>query len=412
MAASQDQQRRPVIVIGAGPAGLSSALGLRALGVPVCLLEAEPEDRVRPGSRALYVHRDSLRLLERMRSGVGTVIADRGIRWHGRRTFYRGRLVFARDHPETSGAAGRWPPPYASLRQVETEGFLLAACRAAGVELVWSARVDEVRSGSAGIELCTADGRAWTSGYLIAADGARSCVRARIGRTMQGDRSNSYHVVVDLADDPASPAAARLRTFHYHHPGLDGRHVLVVPFAGGRQVDLQCHRDEDPDELLTETRLRAWLPKVVEPGYLDRVLWVSRYPFLQLVADSFVDENRRVLLVGEAAHLYAPFGARGMNSGIADAAAASGAVAAALTADSPDRAWHAVDRYNTTRRSAAENNRDAAGRALAHMRPRGMVPRVRQRAAAALTPVVPRFGEWLEKAPYGPRIAASATGTY
>jgi len=409
MAPESDCPVHPALVVGAGPVGLTSALALRALGVPVRLLEAEPEDRVRPGSRALYVHQDSLALLDRMRPGLGSAIAERGIRWSGRRTLFGGRQVFARDHPEPP--AGGALPPYACLRQIETEGFLLDACRAAGVEFAWSARVRTVRTTPEQVEVVAEDGRSWSSRYVVAADGGRSAVRAAIGRSMVGGRSDSHHVVVDLADDPEAPEPA-LRTFHYRHPRLDGRHVLVVPFAGGRQVDVQCRPDEDPDDLLDARRLREWLPRVVDPSYLDRILWAARYPFLQLVADSFVDEHRRVLLAGEAAHLFAPFGARGMNSGFADADAAATAVATALTATGPEEARGAVEDYATERSAAARHNRDAAGAALSHMRPRSAVRRGLQRGAAALAPALPRLGEWLEKAPYGPRTAATAHGTY
>ena len=403
-----DRAEGPVHVVGAGPAGLTAALGLRALGVPVRVLEAEQEARVRPGSRALYVHRDSLRTLERVSPGLGAAVAGHGIQWSGRRTHYRGRPVFARDHPPGTGSG---LPPYASLRQLDTEKHLMAACRAAGVEFSWSAQVHKVLADDATVEVHAADGRSWTGRYLIAADGARSAVRTAIGRTMVGGRSEAHHVVVDLADDAEDPDPT-LREFHYHHPGLDGRHVLLVPFAGGRQIDLQCRPDEDPDALLEPARLRGWLPSVVHPSYLGRVLWTSRYPFLQLVADSFVDDSRRVLLAGEAAHLFAPFGARGMNSGIADADAAATAVATALAADTRARARAAVDEYDRVRRGAAVHNRDAAGSALAHMRPARRRQRMRQRAAARLAPVLPRAGEWLEKAPYGPRTTATPTSTY
>lgn len=399
---------RQLVVVGAGPAGLTAALGLRALGRDVLVLEAECDDRVRPGSRALYVHRDSLRTFERIRPGLGRTVADHGIQWSGRRTRYQGRTVFTRDHAAPAGAG---IPPYSSLRQIDTEAHLMAACRAAGVAFEWSARIEEVRSGPDGVEVRAADGRRWSTPYLIAADGARSSVRASVGRTMVGGRSEAHHVVIDLADDERDPADTR-RVFHYHHPGLGGRHVLVVPFAGGRQIDLQCRPDEDPDALLTDDALRTWLPEVVEPGYLDRILWTSRYPFLQLVADSFVDEHHRVLLAGEAAHLFAPFGARGMNSGIADADAAAVAVSTALTATTRGRARAAIEDYGRLRHAAAVHNRDAAGSALAHMRPDRWWGRLRQRVAANGSGVAPAWGEWLERAPYGPRTLATPTSTY
>jgi 3-(3-hydroxy-phenyl)propionate hydroxylase len=181
---------------------------------------------------------------------------------------------------------------------------------------------------------------------------------------------------------------------------VDGLTVLRVPFAGGFQIDLQGRDGDPPEAYGTLEAVRRWLPSVVGEGYDDRILWVSTYRFLQVVADRFADEHRRVLLVGEAAHLFPPFGARGMNSGIADADAAADAVLTALA--DPQRAGEAVEEFATTRNAAARYNSDAAGAALAQLRP-GRVVRAKQLAAAALAPVVPQCGSWLEHAPYGPR---------
>lgn len=388
---------------------MTAALGLRALGVDVTVLSDEPEERVRPGSRALYVHHESLRTLERVHPGLGLTVAQRGIQWSGLRTHYNSRLVYAKDFAAKGRATGL--PPYTSLRQIDTESHLLAACREAGAVFEWSAQVTTVTSGEDAVEVATADGRRWRASYVVGADGSRSTIRSAIGRTMLGGRSEAYHVVIDLADDPQRQDPTQ-RAFHYHHPGMEGRHVLVVPFAGGRQVDVQCRPDEDPDALLTDEALAQWLPRVVDFSYLDRILWRSRYPFLQHVADSFVDDSRRVLLAGEAAHLFAPFGARGMNSAIADADAAATAIGTALTATSTARARSAVEDYDRLRRTAALHNRDAAATALSHMRPSGWAAKARLRAAGQGARIVPSLGRWLEKAPYGPRTPATSLSVY
>lgn len=389
-----------VLVVGAGPVGLSAALALRAHGLPVVLLEADPRDRERPGSRALFVHRESLELLDAMRPGLAAEIAGYGRTWHTRRTLYRGREVYARTFPPPSGT-----PPFTSLRQLDTERFLLAACEDAGVECVWGARVAGVRVDPAGVTLTGEDGRVWTGTHAVAADGARSTIRRELGIPLQGGHGDGFHVVADIADVPGA-ALPLERVFHYQHPGLGGRTVLRVPFTGGFQVDLQCRDDDAPEAYGTEEAVRRWLPAVVGEGYGERILWVSTYRFLRKVAAVFTDPHRRVLLAGEAAHLFPPFGARGMNSGIADAAAAAGAVAAGTVG--------AVDRFAAERRAAALFNSAAAGAALEQLRPRRRTVRVKQRTAAALAPVLPWCGSWLEHAPYGPRHGAPAVagGTY
>jgi 3-(3-hydroxy-phenyl)propionate hydroxylase len=121
------------------------------------------------------------------------------------------------------------------------------------------------------------------------------------------------------------------------------------------------------------------------------------------VADAFTDRHRRVLLVGEAAHLFAPFGARGMNSGMADAVVAASAIHTALSSNRVALARDAVERFGTARREAAGRNRAAAGAALAHLVGGGVVGRARRRAAVMTARYVKRAGEWLDDAPYGIR---------
>ncbi|MFH8659854.1 FAD-dependent monooxygenase [Streptomyces afghaniensis] len=384
----------PVLVVGAGPVGLSAALALRAHGLPAVVLEAEPEDRERPGSRALFVHRETLGLLDAMRPGLAAEITSYGRTWHTRRTLYRGREVYSRTFPPSSG-----PPPFTSLRQTDTERFLRAACAQAGVEFVWGARVTGVSAGEREVRLTGEDGRVWSGAFAIAADGARSRVRRELGIALEGTHGEGFHVVVDVADVPGAELPLE-RVFHYEHPGVGGRSVMRVPFTGGFQVDLQCRDDDRPEEFGTEEAVRRWLPSVVGDGYGERILWVSTYRFLRKVAAAFTDPHRRVLLAGEAAHLFPPFGARGMNSGIADAAAAAEAIAAGT--------GEAVAGFAEVRRAAALFNSAAAGAALDHLRPRRRIVRVRQRTAAALAPVLPWCGSWLEHAPYGPRHGAPA----
>jgi 3-(3-hydroxy-phenyl)propionate hydroxylase len=398
----------PVIVVGAGPVGLTAALAVRAAGLPATILEAEAEKRTRPGSRAIYVHGTTLRVLERLRPELGTRLAERGVVWPTRRTLWRDREVFARTYSKPPGAG---LPHFTSLPQTTVEQLLLAACRESGVEIDWESRVSGVTTGNSGVVLEIPSKPPRMTPYVIGADGARSAVREAIGIELEGSRSANSYVIVDVAEDWSAPRPIE-RVFHYEHPAVGGRNVLLVPFAGGWRADLQCNEDDDPESFSNPAGARAWIEKTLGKKYGERITWVSTYQFLQVVARSFIDANARVLLVGEAAHLFAPFGARGMNSGIADADSAANAIATALRALDPAAAHSAIEAFARERHAAAEWNRAAAGQALAHLRAHSPYDRARRLGAVLLSPWWPAAGEWLDTAPYGPAGGPkNATGT-
>ena len=391
-----------VLVVGAGPVGLAAALALRARGRPVTVLEAESEDRARPGTRAIYTHRDTLERLEAMVPGLGRRMADAGLVWRSKRTLWRGRQVFSRTYE--SPPANRLPP-FISLSQQDVEGFLLEACREEGVVFRWATLVTSVEAHEDAVKVTLEGGEVLEAPYVLGADGARSTVREAIGVTMEGGRSENTFVIVDVEEDPEDPLPHE-RIFHYEHPDVDGRNVLLVPFPGGWRVDLQCFAGDEPDRYASPEAAPEWLARVLPDRYADQITWTSTYRFLQVVAESFVDREHRVLLVGEAAHLFAPFGARGMNSGVADADRAAEAVDAALAAleaGDRDRARRAVASFNEVRREAALHNRWAAGEALERMRAARPVEWLKRRVAVLLSRVSREAGAWLDRAPYGPR---------
>lgn len=400
-------RRRDVLVVGAGPVGLTAALALRAYGLPVTVLEAGPKGRERPGSRAIFTHSQTLHILDRISPGLGAELYGHGVYWNTQRTFYEGREVYAKTYPDPP--AGVYPH-FTSLPQVRIEAYLYARAVAAGVEVVWDQQVDRVAADDEGVTVTTATGAHWRADYVVGADGSRSAVRSSIGARMEGSKDDGWYIVVDV-DEIDPPSLPRERHFHYAHPAVDGRNVLIVPFAGGYRVDLQLVDGDDRDHLASPEGVRGWLDAVLPPGYAERTSWVSTYQFLQLVAHDFADPARRVLLVGEAAHLFAPFGARGLNSGVPDAEAAAIAIAAASRAVERGAARVPVESFALARRSAALFNRDAAGEALTHLRPTPQKA-AQIRAAAERAPVDAEASVWLEKAPYGPRGVHRAETVY
>ena len=257
---------------------------------------------------------------------------------------------------------------------------------------------------ASGVTVADRGGGRLEADYVIGADGSRSNVRTSLGIPLEGPRTENAFVIVDAAEDPETPLPVE-RIFHYEHPAVDGRNVLFVPFAGHWRIDLQCYPDDDPDAFGGADGVKSWLPLVIDAAYADRVSWVSTYVFLQVLAREFADPAGRVLLVGEAAHLFAPFGARGLNSGIPDAIVAARAIRAAADAATEAEAREPSPTSPTSRRAAAERNRAASSTALAHLAPKGVAKKLERRAAAlAARRTSPRRRAGSTPRPYGPRL--------
>lgn len=397
-----DTGSNPVVIVGAGPAGLSAALALRAAGLPAVVLDRRQEDTIRPGSRAAYLHGASLRALEQLSPGLGHEIAGQGIMWATKRSYWGGREIYSKTYPPI-GQSGL--PPFTSLPQVQTEDLMATVCRKLGVQFQWDTEVVSAVTSPDGVRLTDRSGREWTAEYVIAADGSRSAIRSSLGIPLEGPRSPNTFVVVDLDDDPGQPVPIE-RVFHYKHPGVAGRNVLIVPFAGGWRIDLNLRVTDTPERFTSPEGLRRWIARVMPPSYGNQLRWVSTYKFTQQVAAAFTDKHRRVLLTGEAAHLFAPFGARGMNSSIPDAISAVQAVRRALSAADSGTAADEIGQFESDRRSAAQYNRACASGALEHMLAHRPTAWLRQRGAATLATLGYKAGEWMDSAPYGPKLAA------
>lgn len=403
--ATTEMNDRPVLVVGAGPVGLTAALALRARDLDVVVLEAGSQLRSRPGSRAIFYHRQTLQRWEQISPGLGWEIARAGLVWSTKRTYWGERLVFERTYqpPDPNQL-----PHSTNLAQTDAEARMMAACEAAGVKFCWDQEIVEGTTSPEGVHLRTAGGTDWQAPYVIGADGSRSVLRSVAGVEMQGNRSENAFVIVDVTEDGERPLRPE-RSYYYEHPAVDRRHVLLVPFAGGWRADLMLRESDDPDEYNDPRVVAEFIGRVLPERYVDRVSWVSTYRFLQVVADTFTDRHRRVLLAGEAAHLFAPFGARGLNSGVPDAVTAADAIATALQAPDPNVARTAVERCAQDRRDAALYNRSASSQALAHMRANNLRVRAKRQIGAQIARAGLRAGSWLDSSPFGPRAAAKGT---
>jgi 3-(3-hydroxy-phenyl)propionate hydroxylase len=389
-----ESEALPVVVVGAGPVGLVAALTARHHGLPVVVLEAEPEGRPRAGSRAVFLYRESLDLLERIAPGVTAPLIEQSRSWTQVRTTFRSKDVYVRKFP--AAPPGKFG---ISVAQPAQEQVLLERCRREGVEFRWSHPVEGVSTDRDGVTLQISGKGPVRAQYVLASDGARSAVRTGLGIEFEGSRSNTAFIIVDLAANENDPKYNE-RAFHYQHPAVGGRNVLVVPFGGGLRVDLQCSLDDDVEAWQTDPKLSEWVSAVAGPGFDLPPLWVTTYRFHRSVATSYTDENARVLLAGEAAHLFPPFGgARGLNSGIPDAVFAVDAIADALREPEPVAARAHIVAVAEERRSAGLGNRAAASASLKQMEAKSWWLRARLRLASLAAVQSDRAGRWLDRMP-------------
>ncbi|MGW4014820.1 FAD-dependent monooxygenase [Rhodococcus ruber] len=383
--------RSHVVVVGAGPVGLVAALAAHSHGLRATVLEAEGSDRLRAGSRATYLYRETLDQLDTFSPGLGARLAREGVTWPRIRSTYHGRTVYERTFPRAPhGAFG------SSISQRLQERAMLEHVEAAGIPIRWNTRVGSVSSTADGVAVHLVDGSTIDTDYVVAADGAHSAVRTSLGIEMEGPRSDASFVIVDV-DEVADGPLPLVREFHYRHPAVEGRNVLVLPFRGGWRLDLQARRDDDVEALQSADGTAAWVAAVLGERYRDRIAWVSRYRFHRAVAARFTDPHNRVFLAGEAAHLFAPFGGgRGLNSGVRDAQAAIEAFAAAARDGGDAAAREQVGAAGETRRRAGHFNADAAGGALAQMEANTVLDRAAQWGAAFAARWWSRPGMWLD----------------
>ncbi len=302
----------PVVIAGAGPVGLVTALLLARWQVPTVVLEAAP-GRVPAGSRAICFQRDALDVFDRV--GCADEMVAEGVTWTTGRTFYREHELFTVHFPDHGRDA---LPPWINLSQDRVEELLHARARAEPlIELRFGHRVCGISCDEEAVLVTarTADSAVEFRGsHLIGADGSRSAVRQLAGIGFPGTSYDDQFLICDIRAELPFPNERR---FFFDPTWNPGRQVLVHQCPGRVwRIDWQVAAGFDLAAEMGSGGLDARVRQITG-GVPYEIVWASAYRFHERVAESF--GAGRVFLAGDAAHLYAPFGARGLNSGVQDA---------------------------------------------------------------------------------------------
>jgi 3-(3-hydroxy-phenyl)propionate hydroxylase len=348
----------PIVVVGAGPVGLSLAIDLAQRGQSVVLLD--DADRIGEGSRAICFSKRSLEYWDRL--GVGDRMVEKGVVWsvgrifHGESQLYQFNLL-----PED----GHKRPAFINLQQYYAEAYLVDRIKdLPGIDLRWRNKVTalESRNDSVALTIETPEGAyRLHAQYVIACDGARSSLRQMVGAEFGGQVFEDQFLIADVKMSAEFPTE---RWFWFDPPFHAGRSALLhrQPDDVWR-IDLQLNRYADP---AVEKKPENVRPRIARMLGHDKFAfeWISLYKFQCRRMDRFI--HGRVIFAGDSAHQVSPFGARGANSGLEDAENLSWKLDRVLRGQSPSSL---IESYHIERSAAADENIRESTRSTDFMAP-------------------------------------------
>ncbi|GHG44819.1 FAD-dependent oxidoreductase [Streptomyces griseocarneus] len=397
----------PVIVVGAGPVGLTLALALARYEVPVTVLDESPAEALGQEdgrlARTAVLRPETAALLDRL--GCAT---PEGARWSAWRTMRRRSVVtrvsFAApggvvnsgepegyeeagesrepgelemfeaagedgaagasgDDATTGGAAE--PSPLHLPQHALTRELCAALAKEADVRIVRDSRLTIVKQDSSGVTVHTRgdNGTVWRASYVIGCDGARSVVRKLLGARFPGRTAVERHAVAALRVELPWPGEAVL-----HRSPPRGREVTARPLPDGVwRLDWLLPPDGGlvtPDALLEHVRdaLSVWCGEVPAYDLLDTGVHAVHHRLARRW------RSGRAFLAGDAAHLLGALGAQGLDEGLRDAENLAWKLALAWHHGASDAL---LDSYQAERRGAVAERLRAADRALPAVRAEG-----------------------------------------
>ena len=376
----------PVVIVGAGPVGLTLAIDLAQRGQPVIVLSKG--SLISSGSKAICFAKRSLEIFDRL--GCGQRMVDKGVSWSVGKVFLKDNPLYSFDLlPE----AGHERPAFINLQQYYVEDYLVQrAEQLPNIDIRWLNKVTDISQTADFTTLVveTLEGSySLQAQYVVACDGSRSAVRQIMGLETTGRVFQDRFLIADVKMTAEFPTE---RWFWFDPPFHPNQSVLLHRQPDNVwRIDFQLGWDADPEvEKRPENiipRVKALLAhgvKVDGPTPEFELEWASVYSFACQRMEKFM--HGRVLFAGDAAHGVSPFGARGANSGIQDADNLGWKLDAVLRGQAPAAL---LKNYATEREYAADENIKNSTRATDFITPKSAISRVFRDAVLDLAATYP-----------------------
>jgi 2-polyprenyl-6-methoxyphenol hydroxylase-like FAD-dependent oxidoreductase len=311
----------PVLIVGAGPIGLTAAVGLRNLGVDCMVVERHPGTLDFPKGRRVTVRSMEIFRQWGLEAAITTVSLPRAESLF----IYSGETLFAQEFqrtlqtPETTPLS---PTQEVICSQDVLEPVLRERAEALGADVRFSSAMTEFTQDAEGVtaQLSAGGDRAASTvraRWLIAADGARSGVREALGISRSGAGVTGERVSILVEADLAARIEGRQAVISWLNKPRPGTVVAVVDNNRLWLLLLPVRPEAEPAEAFTNERCAALARAAFGDETIDvHIRGVRFWQPTALVADQF--HFGRVFLAGDAAHITTPLGGLGMNCGIAD----------------------------------------------------------------------------------------------
>ncbi|MBA3771057.1 MAG: FAD-dependent monooxygenase [Ramlibacter sp.] len=358
-----------IVIVGGGLAGLTLACSLARYGVAAVLLDEDNTVGVKgASSRGICYTQESLEIFHRL--GLYDRIAAKGIQWSVGRTFAGKDEVYSFDLRQQSAYNLSSQPPFINIQQFYIEGYLVERIQELGhIQLRWRNRVTAFEQDSAGATLTVstpAGEYQVRADHVIDATGSHSPFRAWVGASVTVRKGDDRWCIADVRFTEHLPVE---RHTWVEAPFNENRAVWQHLMGDGVwRIDYQMAPNADPDDVSREDVVRERLARQFGRECEIEIVWVGPYAYRSECIDHM--RHGRVFFAGDAAKVVSPFGARGGNTGIADADNLAWKLAAVMKG----RAAPALlDSYHEERHEAARQNVLVTNRTARFLRPaRGM----------------------------------------